>query len=96
MELQENKCNTLGSFKTMYEVIITKQAISIEKLVEMVPMEGSIDQDCKAEIIMQAPTYREFQLSFVPATLTASGTYIDGDTSDCRSTYDASLTLTAK
>jgi hypothetical protein len=96
LDLPKNDCGTPGSFKTIYNISITGRDLSIEQYVEKVPMRGNINGDCQAEIVVEAPTYREFRLSFAPAALTASGTYVDANSSDCRSTYQASLTLTAK
>ncbi len=96
LKLPKNDCGTPGGFKTIYNINITGRVISIEQYVEKVPMLGSIDGACNAEIVVEAPTYREFQLAFVPASLTASGTYVDANSSNCRSTYEASLKLTAE
>jgi hypothetical protein len=93
--LSENNCNTV-SFKTIYNITIEQESITLEQYVEKFPMTGTIDAACHAEIIVEAPTYREFQLTFAPASLTASGTHIEANSSDCRSTYQATLELTAQ
>lgn len=96
MQLQEKKCNTLGSFKTTYNVTINGHDITIEQFVEKVPMKGSVNDDCHVSVVVEAPAYREFNLQLAPATLTASGLYVEATGMDCRSNYDASLTFTAK
>jgi hypothetical protein len=96
MKVAQNTCHTLGGYKTIYDITVAQDAITIEQYVEKFPMHGTIDADRQAKIVVESPTYREFQLSFVPATLMASGTYIDADTSDCRTTYDATLVLMPK
>jgi hypothetical protein len=97
MTLQgENKCNTLGSFKTTYDVTIVGKDITIEQFVEKVPMKGAIDASCKASITVLAPAYREFALTLTASTNTASGVYTEATGSDCRTKYAASLKLSAK
>jgi hypothetical protein len=93
MQLEENICNTLGDFKTTYNVTIVGGEITLEQFVEKVPMMGSIDANCNISIVVQAPAYREFDLTLTPATMIASGTYIEATGMDCRSHYDALLTV---
>jgi hypothetical protein len=96
MKIQENVCNTLGSFKTTYAVNIGATRIILVQPIEMLPMTGSIDAACQAHIVLESPDYREFTLTFDLQTLQATGTHVDALANGCRTTYDATLVLTRK
>ena len=88
-------CNSLPAYGTIYNITIDGTSITLEQYVEQFPMTGTIDAQCSVSIVLEAPTYRKFDLTLDAAAMTGDGTLVDGDTSDCQSTYDLTMTLAA-
>ena len=86
-------CRSLPSYGTVYNLTVNGTSISIEQYVERFPMTGTIDAQCNVSVVIESPLYREFDFTLNPAAMTGSGTLVDADTSDCRSTYDLTMTL---
>jgi hypothetical protein len=86
-------CNSLPAYSTVYNITIAGTAITLEQTGEQVPMSGTIDAQCQATVVLTTPGYREFRLTFDPAAMTGTGSFVTANLSDCRSTYNFSMTL---
>jgi hypothetical protein len=85
--------SSAGAYDTIYSVTISGTSITLTQTVENFPMSGTIDANCNVSIVVTTPAYREFNLVLDPNAMTATGTYITANLSDCRSTRTITMTL---